>query len=481
MFNLPSFKAALPARQGVASTNLPALTSSDVDEPAATTPHPAKSDLHQLLMASDVVGLIIDPQMRLLRFTPNMNQIASLTPEDVGRPVNNALAHLSGCNDLMQALQSVLDTGETAIAQVQTLVGRWFEARIRPHHQPDRHQHGAVVAFMDISALMQAQSALQASEMRYQSLVDWFPEAINILRHGVFIYVNPVAVRAYGANAPQDLLGTPSRERVHPDDLPAALERLTRVTRDQVGAPLVEMRFIRLDGSVMDVQTQATSIDYEGEPAIHVAWRDITRQKHVEAQQLDNQARVQRADEVLHLAFHDDLTKLPNRRVLNDRLGQAMLSSLRTGCYGALMFLDLDNFKPLNDSHGHGVGDLLLVEVARRLMDCVRATDTVARFGGDEFVVMLGQLSTDRSVSVQQALNLAEKIRMALAQPYQLTVPSNQATFAHVCTSSIGVALFIHNTAPQDEILKWADTAMYRAKKSGRNRISLHESDADGV
>jgi diguanylate cyclase (GGDEF)-like protein len=183
----------------------------------------------------------------------------------------------------------------------------------------------------------------------------------------------------------------------------------------------------------------------------------------------------------LHLAFHDDLTKLPNRRVLNDRLGQAMLSSLRTGCYGALMFLDLDNFKPLNDSHGHGVGDLLLVEVARRLMNCVRATDTVARFGGDEFVVMLGQLSTDRSVSVQQALSLAEKIRMALAQPYQLTVPSNQATFAHVCTSSIGVALFIHNTAPQDEILKWADTAMYRAKKSGRNRISLHESDADGV
>lgn len=442
---------------------------------------PNAPDAHPLLAASGVVGLVVDPHMRILRFTPNVNLIADLTPQDIGRPVGNTLAHLRQCDALMRALQSVLDTGAPADVQLQSAAGQWYEARVRPNDPLSRQQPGAFIAFVDISALRQAQGLLQASEARYQLLVDWFPEAINILRHGVFIYVNPVAVRAYGANSAQDLLGTPSRDRVHPDDLPAAMDRLTRVTRDRVGAPLVEMRFIRLDGTVMDVQTQATSIDYEGESAIHVAWRDITRQKHVEAQQRQNQVRVQQADEVLHLAFHDELTKLPNRRVLSDRLGQAMLSSLRTGCFGALMFLDLDNFKPLNDSHGHAMGDLVLVEVARRLMQCVRATDTVARFGGDEFVVMLGQLSTDRSASVQQALGLAEKIRLALAQPHRLAIPGDGAagaTLAHDCTTSIGVALFLGNGTPQDDIVKWADTAMYQAKKAGRNTVFLHESAA---
>jgi diguanylate cyclase (GGDEF)-like protein/PAS domain S-box-containing protein len=372
--------------------------------------------------------------------------VVSLTLHDIGRPVGNTLAHLmSGCDDLIRAVQSVLDTRAPEDVQVQSAAGQWFEAR-------------------------------------YQALVDWSPEAINILRHGVFIYVNPVSVKAYGATSPQDLLGTPSRDRVHPGDLPAALERLAHVTRHRVDAPRVEMRFLRLDGLVMNVEAQATSIDYEGEPAIQVAWRDITRQKSVEAQQLHNHERIQRADEVLYLAFHDELTQLSNRRVLNDRMRQAMLSSKRSACYGALMFLDLDGFKYLNDTYGHAAGDVLLIEVARRLKHCVRETDTVGRFGGDEFVVMLSQLSTDRVASIQQATGLAEKIRLALAQPHQLSVPDDgvpTASIAHVCTSSIGLALFINDDTRHDDVLKWADTAMYHAKKAGRNRVHLHEPVVD--
>lgn len=183
-------------------------------------------------------------------------------------------------------------------------------------------------------------------------------------------------------------------------------------------------------------------------------------------------------EQIRTLAFHDTLTHLPNRRLLNDRLDQAMSTSRRSGRYGALIFLDLDNFKPLNDEHGHDVGDLLLIEVARRISHCVREVDTVARFGGDEFVVVLSELDRDKSNSAEQARCIAEKIRVALAGKYELTIQPDQgkaATVVHHCTSSIGVVLFINHDACTADIIKWADFAMYQAKTSGRNSIRIYD------
>ena len=191
--------------------------------------------------------------------------------------------------------------------------------------------------------------------------------------------------------------------------------------------------------------------------------------------------RKQMEDQVRQLAFYDPLTRLPNRRLLDDRLRQTMASSKRSGCYGALMFLDLDNFKPLNDLHGHAVGDLLLVEVAERLRSCVREMDTVARFGGDEFVVMLSELGANKAESATQAAIVAEKIRIRLSEPYLLTIKREgkaDTTVEHHCTVSIGVTLFINHEASQDDILKWADAAMYQAKEAGRNSIRFYESPA---
>jgi diguanylate cyclase (GGDEF)-like protein len=179
---------------------------------------------------------------------------------------------------------------------------------------------------------------------------------------------------------------------------------------------------------------------------------------------------------IRQFAFHDALTQLANRRLLTDRLGQAMAASKRSGCYGALMFLDLDNFKPLNDKHGHEAGDMLLIEVAHRLTLCVREADTVARIGGDEFVVMLRELDRDKEASITHASIVAEKVRTSLAVPYVLTRKHEgqaESTLEHHCTSSIGVVLFIDNQASQEEILKWADMAMYKAKEEGRNRVSF--------
>ena len=182
-------------------------------------------------------------------------------------------------------------------------------------------------------------------------------------------------------------------------------------------------------------------------------------------------------DQVHNLAFYDPLTQLANRRLLVDRLTQILLSYQRQRGHGALLFLDLDNFKSLNDAHGHGAGDLLLMEVAQRLKICVRAVDTVARLGGDEFVVLLDALSIERSEAVAQAGSIAEKIRASLAQPYQITVtPDHQphTTVEHRCSASMGVVLFDgHDTDPHEMIDK-ADAAMYRAKETGRNRVCFH-------
>jgi diguanylate cyclase (GGDEF)-like protein len=172
---------------------------------------------------------------------------------------------------------------------------------------------------------------------------------------------------------------------------------------------------------------------------------------------------------------------LPNRLTLKDRLSQAMAASRRRGRYGALMFVDLDNFKPVNDTHGHDAGDCLLIEAANRLRACVREMDTVARFGGDEFVVMLSTLHANQTESASQAGIVAEKIRLALAQPYQLTIRREdmaEQTLAHQCTASLGVALFFDHQASQDDLLKWADAAMYQAKESGGNLIRFHDPKA---
>jgi diguanylate cyclase (GGDEF)-like protein len=196
-----------------------------------------------------------------------------------------------------------------------------------------------------------------------------------------------------------------------------------------------------------------------------VVSHDITERKAAEAK-------------VHHLAFFDSLTQLPNRLMLKDRLQHAMALSKRSGRYGALLFIDLDHFKEVNDAHGHGVGDLLLVQAVERIVLCVRETDTVARFGGDEFVVMLGELDVDFAPSMAQAELVAEKIRAAIAEPYFLSVTAGEnaglAIECH-CTASIGVTLFLNHERSLDDLLQLADVAMYRAKESGRDRVCYTE------
>lgn len=172
-------------------------------------------------------------------------------------------------------------------------------------------------------------------------------------------------------------------------------------------------------------------------------------------------------ENILQLAFHDSLTKLPNRRLLQDRMQQAMAGSTRNHHHGAIMFIDLDHFKTLNDTLGHDFGDMLLIEVANRLRQCVREGDTVTRLGGDEFVVMLEGLSIDSKLAVSKAKSVGKKIIQVINQPYSLQDHSYQIG------CSIGICMFCGNELSVDDLLKQADMAMYKSKKSGRNALRL--------
>jgi diguanylate cyclase (GGDEF)-like protein len=254
---------------------------------------------------------------------------------------------------------------------------------------------------------------------------------------------------------------------IHPDDLP----RCKAFISLNADAPLhqryeVEYRLRRADGSygwVADTATPYVDLAGKFQGYIGYCW-DIDQRKNTEEQ-------------IRHLAFYDSLTRLPNRRLLSERLTHAITVSKRDQRYGAAIFLDLDNFKPLNDTYGHGVGDMLLIEVAHRISGCMREVDTVARFGGDEFILVLNGLDANRAIAMAEAGNIADKIRLTLAEPYHLVFQQDDVPrhIEHHCTSSIGVMLFLGASVKQKDILRCADIAMYRAKEGGRNMLVFYE------
>lgn len=173
--------------------------------------------------------------------------------------------------------------------------------------------------------------------------------------------------------------------------------------------------------------------------------------------------------DIRKLAFYDSLTQLPNRRLLMDRLEHLISVRQRNSSHSAIFFIDLDNFKNLNDTRGHDAGDLLLIETAKRLSSCIRESDTVGRLGGDEFVVILEELSADRKEAIIQADKISEKVRQILSEPYQI------ADFEHHGSSSIGVCLFQGDEITVKDLFKRADTAMYEAKTAGRNTVRFFD------
>lgn len=317
----------------------------------------------------------------------------------------------------------------------------------------------------DITQQRKAEKDLQDSEQLYRDVADNGQALIWLAgTDKACYYFNQPWLRFTGRTLAQEY-GYGWAAGVHPDDFEHCLATFTGAF-DRREKFSMMYRIRRHDGVyrwILDdgaprYDSQNGFIGYVG----HCL--DITEQKAIEEQ-------------VRTLAFHDPLTNLLNRRFLIERLNQTMASSKRTGRHAALIFLDLDNFKPLNDRFGHEVGDALLRESAARLSACVREVDAVARFGGDEFVVILGDLHKERRESVSQAATIAEKIRVSISAPYCL--PVHASASAGTCvdyrvSASIGVVVFVGNEHSHDQLLQCGDSAMYKAKEEGRNAIRFH-------
>ncbi|TAN84139.1 MAG: EAL domain-containing protein [Gallionella sp.] len=379
---------------------------------------------------------------RLKDFARNADEVArgdlSKRADESGRDEIGALAH--SFNHMTASLQSLYRTLEDRVME-----------RTRELNVANEQLHKEIIGREHI------EKALRKSQDFFRTLSAVNP--VGIFRadaSGNYEFVNQRWCDIAGIKQ-EDAMGDGWSGAIYGDDREKVHAEWASSLVEQRPFSL-EYRFRHPDGSFIWVYGQSTAVrDDGGNISGYVGTiTDITARKRAE-------------EEVSNLAFYDALTGLPNRRLLLDRFRLALSASARGHHYGAVLFLDMDKFKTLNDTLGHDYGDLLLIEVARRIQSCVREMDTVARFGGDEFVVLIEEADAAAGEASQKIALVAEKIRASLAAPYRLN--------EYECHSSpsIGVCLYRGNEESADTLLKHADMAMYRVKDTGRNAVRFFD------
>lgn len=288
-----------------------------------------------------------------------------------------------------------------------------------------------------------AEKALRESEERFRSLVELSPDLILVHIEGVIAFMNPAGARLLGYGDPDEVCGVHVLQLVDADSIEIATERLRTTTRDRRPSEPTEVRFIRKDGSRIDLQMASTPLMYHGHPAVQAVAHDITERKRAE-------------DTIRKMAYYDMLTGLPNRALFDDRLAVAIGHAERDDSSFAVMFMDMNDFKIVNDTLGHAIGDKLLSEVAQRLQSVVRRSDTVARLGGDEFTVLLPKVNSRKTAAL-----VARKMTQAIEDPV-LTEKG-----AVPIDLSIGIAFYPTDGRSFSELMCAADMAMYASKNEG--------------
>ena len=316
---------------------------------------------------------------------------------------------------------------------------------------------GAAALVEEVTQREASRQALTDSAQRYEKLFNSVADGVIVLnQQGRIQSLNHAAEQIFGCS--QRKIAGQSIDRMIPQF--ATTIRLDSSLSQLNGAASAhgrrhELPGRRHDGSSMTLQIESTPLEFQGERLFSVVVQDISERKR-------NEARIER------LAFYDPLTELPNRMLLMDRLEQAILHARRSHKNGAVFFIDLDNFKTINDSLGHPVGDQLLRQLAVTFRHLVRAEDVIARFGGDEFIMLLNELNEEPEQAAEEALRIAEKIL------HQFDTPRLVLGHELRVTASIGMTLFPADSEQPDELIQQADTAMYSAKSSGRNAVRAY-------
>jgi diguanylate cyclase (GGDEF)-like protein/PAS domain S-box-containing protein len=329
--------------------------------------------------------------------------------------------------------------------------GRFFaEVNGIPFRDVDGRIVGTLAAVTDITERKQAEESLQRSASEYRDLFEKANDAILIVRpeDQTILEANRKACETYGL--PHDeIVGMSLKSFTR--DVYRSEEQIRRILRDGSAENFETVHFSR-DGTPIDLLVSSSLVDYRGGTAILSVCRDITESKRAKVQ-------------IERLAYHDALTNLPNRTRFADRLEIALSQARTEGRHLAILFLDLDRFKVVNDSLGHKVGDLLLQKAANRLAQLIRGGDTLARLGGDEFIILLSRIDNDEDAS-----RVAQKILQLFKKPFVL---GDRELFV---SASIGISIYPHHGEDRETLVKNADIAMYRAKQEGRDNFQVHTS-----
>ena len=409
-------------------------------------------ELTRVLEASPDLVAILDPLVRAITWANDA--ITSHLNSKSNEQLLNSLDSWSQAQYATVALPTVRSTGiwrgELRLSTSQNKILPISTLLVAHRNEENQIEAISMVA-RDLSELKAAEQRVEASEIRLAALVEHASDLVCVADDvGRVIYASPAVARVLNLSA-SELEGTPVFDLVHPDDREDLMGKMEEIVNTPGISPSLEARVAHADGGWRHMEVVTTNLlNNPAVSGIVINARDITE-------------RVEVAAQLEEKAFHDELTGLPNRSLLLERLADALHRASRHDRMVGVLFLDLDRFKVVNDSLGHSVGDELLSETARRLEQTIRPDDTVARLGGDEFVVVIGNM-----IRTTDALVAAERVRSAVAQPVTL---GNEST---VVTTSVGIAIAFGDESPA-ELLQDADTAMYRAKEGGRDRAEMFD------
>jgi diguanylate cyclase (GGDEF)-like protein/PAS domain S-box-containing protein len=405
--------------------------------------------------ASDTI-CVIGPDGNVIYQSSSIERLTGYTPEEI---VGGSVAELLHPDDLPiigERLSRIMATPgihPPIIYRARHKDGTWRSIEAIPTNLLDDPSVGGIVLnCRDVTERQQAETILRESEERFRALVQHGSDLVSILdKDGTIRFESPSIehILGYGVD---DLIGVSALDLTHPDDGERVMAAVASIHADRHLREPVSYRFRHADGTWRWLESTGRLVDGAGgiDGAV-INSRDVTERMALE-EQLEYQA------------LHDDLTELPNRALLLDRLDQCVARSHRYHESIAVLFLDLDNFKLVNDSLGHAAGDDVLVLVAQRLRHAIREGDTVARFGGDEFVIVLGH-----PIAIEDAIDVANRISTAIAEPLQ--VEGRELLVA----ASIGIAFATGTQADRDDLLRHADIALYRAKSKGRNTYDVFD------